>query len=830
MRCPWFRHCQSCFVGLALVTLVVGGTVLWRVNQRGFSGEWGERLQKQLDAYGLHAEFSSVRLSFSRGLVAKDLFIYADEDRTTLLASADQLFLDIDRSIAMRGQWQVRSAQFENAYLRLPDSCAPHHLSELTGEASLCRENCLSITETSGRLGQLDITLDATLTDFQLPGASDVEDDDGLPLDDFLAILHREIRQWKASQTQPAHLALELEGSLAKANSLECQFRLSAPVISRLDYEMRELNLTGRLNRSSLLLEEANFHDGSGMFSGDGFYNFLDRKADFEVASSASLERLMRTGLGIDKLSRLEFTQSPSITARGELALPKGEKPELRLTGQIEVENFRLLEGSWQSLTSDFSWQKNNLYLRDLLLTHPEGSLKGQLLFQNENVRYQAHSSLPARLFDPFIAPEGNIRKALDRVKFGKDSEVLLDLSGSIRPSDLTDWSATGQLRLKDFSYNGVPANYASSSFNLTPLQTIYTRPEIEFDLTSDRSFRAFGGPEQAVVRADVISYDNTEKLTRIEHLHGVCWSAPVLRLFIPKVADYMERTFRTSEPPAFSSSGVIDHLPARDRTSFHTQIRSAAPLYYTFLGKEVELRETSAKIHTHHRQIDVTELSSYAFSGPLDGRLTVLLPSIPGRAPDFRGEMRWTRLRLSDIGDTYDFEKIERGLVTGRLDFLGTAGKIETLNGSGNFGLEQGELFKAPVFGPLSPLIAGIQGHDRASHEVARDASANFLIRSGILLTDDFITSTDSLTVKAEGSIDLARQTLDITARADTEGLLKLVTLPLNLTGFRGLFQFRGTGSVAEPHWENTPFTRPQKNEKPPLFADPPKGRVVPE
>jgi hypothetical protein len=147
-----------------------------------------------------------------------------------------------------------------------------------------------------------------------------------------------------------------------------------------------------------------------------------------------------------------------------------------------------------------------------------------------------------------------------------------------------------------------------------------------------------------------------------------------------------------------------------------------------------------------------------------------------------------------------------------------------------GNIALEQGELFKAPVFGPLSPLIAGLQGHKRASHETARDASADFLIRDGTLLTDNFITSTDSLTVQAEGSIDLARKTLDMTARADTEGLLKLVTLPLNIATLNSLFQFRGTGPVMTPNWESTPFTRRKREGQPPLFAPPPKAGLVPE
>ena len=96
MRRPWFRYFQSCFVGLVLLALAIGGTFLWRTNQAGFSGEWGKRLQQQLASYGLHAEFSSARLSLSKGLVTKDLKIYADQDRSTLLASVDRLVLDID--------------------------------------------------------------------------------------------------------------------------------------------------------------------------------------------------------------------------------------------------------------------------------------------------------------------------------------------------------------------------------------------------------------------------------------------------------------------------------------------------------------------------------------------------------------------------------------------------------------------------------------------------------------------------------------------------------------------------------------------------------------
>ena len=799
MRFPWFRHFQTFLVGLLLLTLIATGTLLWKANQKGFSGQWGQHLQEQLEAHGFHAEFSSMRLSLSKGLVAKDLKIYASQDHSKLVASVDNLILDVDRSSAIRGEWNIRSAEFENAFLLLPDNFAPHHLTELSGKATFSRENQLHLYDTKGRLGQLNISLDAQLSEVIFPFASEEKPKDA-PLNELVA-LHNEISKWTTPKAEHPQLTLKINGNLSHPSTLESHFLFEAPHLSRLDYQINDLALTGRLTQSSLLFEKLTFHDGDGPFEGEGLYDFVTQTAQFEAQSQASLERILRQGLDIHKLDNLIFTDSPLITTKGKVTRTPEGKAELSLTGHLSVANFQFLGSSWSSLSSDYSWQKGNLYLRDLVLTHPEGTLNGKLLFQDENIRYQAVSTLPAHLFDPFVKPEGNIRKILDTAKFTADTKILLELNGSIRPNKLTDWSASGKVKIENFQYNQVPANFGSATFNLTPLQAVYSNPEIEFDLTNDPSYHAFGGPSNAIARADEISYDHAEKTTRIEHLHGICWPAPILRLFLPNTANYLERTYRASQPPSFSSSGIIDHLPPHKNTAFHTRIETSAPIYYDFLGKPIELRNTSLLIHSRPRQIDVKKLSSYAFSGPIDGELTILLPNKPGLSPDFRGNLRWSRLRLADIASAYEFDKIEKGLVTGRLDFSGAAGKIQTLDGAGNIGLEQGELFKAPVFGPLSPLIAGIQGHQRGSHETARDASAQFLIKEGILHTDDFIASTDSLTVKAEGSIDLARKTLDMTARADTEGLLKLVTLPLNLTGLNGLFQFHGTGPVSYTH-----------------------------
>jgi hypothetical protein len=63
------------------------------------------------------------------------------------------------------------------------------------------------------------------------------------------------------------------------------------------------------------------------------------------------------------------------------------------------------------------------------------------------------------------------------------------------------------------------------------------------------------------------------------------------------------------------------------------------------------------------------------------------------------------------------------------------------------------------------------------------------------------------------------------MTIRMNARGLLGVITLPLK--PFYGLFQFRGTGPMREPEWNNVMFTSPPETEKERLL-DPPKARDI--
>jgi hypothetical protein len=122
--------------------------------------------------------------------------------------------------------------------------------------------------------------------------------------------------------------------------------------------------------------------------------------------------------------------------------------------------------------------------------------------------------------------------------------------------------------------------------------------------------------------------------------------------------------------------------------------------------------------------------------------------------------------------------------------------------------------------------VVSGVLNDRRAGFERAKSAFCNFRIQDGVLRTGDFQTATTSLTFVGEGQVDLARRTLDMTMRMNARGLLGLITLPLR--PFYGMFQFRGTGPLKDPQWENVMFTAPSEQQKELLQAAP-KASIAP-
>ena len=189
------------------------------------------------------------------------------------------------------------------------------------------------------------------------------------------------------------------------------------------------------------------------------------------------------------------------------------------------------------------------------------------------------------------------------------------------------------------------------------------------------------------------------------------------------------------------------------------------------------------------------------------------------------KGEIDWTSLSLPQLSKTYGFKSEPEGRVTGWLDFTQTGTTVSGLSGSGHIALEDGELFEVPIFGPLSPLISAVIGKRKAGFQEAEDAFCTFQLEKGIFSTLDFETSTSSIIFTGDAVVDLAEKTMRMTVRMNARGLFGLITIPLR--PFYGMFQFRGTGPIEAPEWNNVMFTKPPVQQEKTLL-EPPKARRI--
>ena len=381
----------------------------------------------------------------------------------------------------------------------------------------------------------------------------------------------------------------------------------------------------------------------------------------------------------------------------------------------------------------------------------------------------------------------------------------------------------SGKFRFENLAYKGTALHHLTSDYHFNP-------EEIRFSNTStlldDRmeSVRLRGNSQASEeLVAKGIVYHFEKKLTTIDGLFGKVWPTPIIRLFDPKTADYLRQNFRFDQPPSIKLDGTIaGKSEDKIATQLKIELSTQGTTEYPFLGKELPMKNLEANISVSAKTVDVSDLTFSTLGGTGSGSVSVTI----GEGNPYQGTIKWDKLSFPLISKVYQFDKEEAGDLTGNIDFRGSGSSVRLFNADGLIGIRQGNLVSVPILGPLSPLIAKVLGDQRLGFERAKDASATFAIRNGVIQTKDFVATSDRLHLTGEGSIDLASKKIEMIARLNARGLLGFITLPLQ--PLKGIFQFRGSGTYSEPNWRSSPFTRPTRGDQDPIFQKPGRAQII--
>ncbi len=824
LRFHILQNLRSAFFLAILAAVMALPVLLWAANRSGLPDSWRTFIQQELSHQGVHLEIGAIRYLPLHGIAASNVRVFADEERDYELSRFETILLDLDKTMLARGEVRLNKIELANARMLVPvDTGEPTgetlELVGVYGTVLMPGGGVFEIRDARGQVGGIHVTADARLISYRSTGHG------GLPEDDrsrrgkrreFIATIIREIERWSYPEDRPPHVRVRINGDLADLSTFTSSFTLEAPVMAMAGHPLKNIRASGGLRGEVVSVESFAAEDERGSIDARADFDLRSRAGRFDAESSIDLVALGRAWFGVESPDDIIIGGNQSLAAAGDFHIDEnGGPPEIRATGRMACNAVMVRGVVFDVIESAFSWRDGALLLRDARASRSDGVASGKVLVEWPNVRMAAETTLPVPLYKPFFAGQP-LEEVIESFTTDGNSRLRVALEGGFTIGDHQSWAYAGNGEVHRVRYNGVPVASATASFAVSHHELDFRRGELVLDTRAYPQRTAFGGPPQVTARVGAIRFVNRDQVIHVEDVRGDFWVPPVLRLFNPVLADSIE-AYQFHRPPSLRCSGVVDLTPA-GRTRMEIGFQTPAAAATEVLGEEITFSRASGRVLLRGERVDVRDLALEAFDGPINA-------SFIHENDTLTAEVMWTRLNLSALAAQYGVKMQGGGTTTGRIEFSQRGGDIRTLAGEGNTGFENAHLFAVPVLGPLSPLISAVVNDRRAGYERAKDGYLSFAIKDGVLRTSDFQTATTSLVFTGDGAIDLNNNTVDMTMRMNARGLLGIITLPLR--PFYGLFQFRGTGPMREPVWENVMFSAPPANQKDRLMA-PPRATII--
>lgn len=831
-RRHFFRNLRTAlFIAVALAFFAACGG-LWWANRTGLPETWRSTIEQELVKQGAYLSIDSLSYIPFKGLIAKGVRVFSDKERLEEVARLERVVLDFDEAELAQKRFRLTRIELSDANLSMPlDPRDPEstrlEVTKLNGTVLMPGGRLLEAKDVRGRIAGIDIIFSARMLGYQQEPGDQKKDPNEAKRREIAARCIRELSKWKFGENKPPVVRIFAEGDLSDKSTLSARMSLQATGMEKNGHVLDELSARGNLIGNLLTVTSLNATDARGTFDGRIDYDIGSGEGRFDITSGLEIPGLLKAWAELPPIPQVVFGGNQNIEAAGEFKLLPDGKADVSVTGSANCGSVMLKGVSFDTVETAFAWKDGNLYLRDLALGRKDGHADGKALIRGPIVQLQLHSTLPAEIYLPLFHDQPLEMVISD---FGKlpGAKVEVELEGGFDVRDRKSWAYTGWGHVENVTFRGVPVAMAKCKFDLSHHTLDFHDGTVTFNYDSYPMRSAFNGPTRGTVKVGRVRFDPEPKWVVVEGVEGGIWAAPLIRLFAPKVADMLE-VYRFHHPPNLKGEGVVDVTP-EDRTNLTVSFSSDHAADYKFLGENVTLRQPSGVVLIRGEKVSINGLQLNAFGGPVSSEFEFY----KGR---MKGEMSWSRVRLQEVANTYDFHFNGGGSATGRIEFTMDDGNVRTMDGKGLLGLEKAELFSVPMFGPLSKLVSGSLGDRGAGYQQARDAFLTFHINDGRLSSNDFRTTTSSLVFTGEGNIDLATRIIDMTVRMNARGFLGLITLPLK--PFYGLFQFHGTGPMKNAEWKNELFTQPSSEQNERLLTVPraipvegpaPRARIVPE
>ena len=769
-----FRRAVRLFLVATIFALAWSG---WYLAKRGFGKEWRERVVEELHKRGVEASVRRLTLDPVRGLIAQDVRIFDFKNRDNTLAVISEVALDINYAALLHHQPFLNALDVRGAELTIPTpragmTAAKAQIKHFRAHVYFPPEQ-IYVSQAEGIFGGVRISASGQLikrNDYK-PSAEISEDD----MRDRMMLLQRvaeELQRFSFPGEAPT-LQVKFSGDLSQFETAHAEVTLRGERLKRGVYEMKNLSLTAEWVNQTLNINQCEWQDNAGKFSGRANWSRETNAADFQARSTLDAKKFLDAfGFG-QFVADLAFTSPPVLELSGSANFSEAT-PWVSVLGRVIADNFTYKTVPLLKLTGDFSWDGQRAMLRDLRVRHESGELRADLLDAPNDFRLNIESAVDPIVLRTIASP--GLSNFLGEWEWRRPPELRFAARG---PSRLPEtWTGEGTIALQRTRFRGVWMNGASANLRLAEGALTFEN----FRVTRDEG-----------VGTGTFAYDFRKREVRLKDVkstlrptEAIAWIDPKL---FKEVAPYKFR-----QPPSIVANGVIHFGPPND----HLELVVDAPtgMDYVFLGKTLPIDRVSGRLLFTDNRLQISELQGALFAGTVRGAVDL---SLARGDPHYQANMALDGVDFPRLTDLYFKYQTARGRVSGMYAWSALNSDARTMRGNGAVKVTEGDIFAIPVFGPLSGLLSAII--PGAGYSLAHKANASFAIQDGVLHTDDFKVSGKLFGMIGHGDVHFMEDKLDFDVRIDANGPGVL------LTPMYKLFEYKGEGSISKPNWHPKRF-----------------------
>jgi hypothetical protein len=717
-------------------------------------------------------------------VLAERVTVFRDANRQSVMLQVDRVRVSFAWLSWWRGTGLIDSASISNADVKYPVGrqdvannpplTADFH--EVNADVAFEGKD-IKIENAQARFLNLALSIRGTIHNDGFPAAKPSTDEQ----------LETREKTWHSileavddvGTEQPIDVQFEFETSTRDLGGGRANFALDGRRLTWRSAPVDEVSIHGSLDEGIVQLSDFKIGLNRGDLTAYGEWNLADRNAELQFTSSADFTSLAPAFPGPlgQALSRLDFSNSaPATSGRVTFDLTQGFHADIQ--ADLDWRDFTFNGVTFDRLTIPIAYDGRRLLIPGLKIAGQAGNVDLEFFFDGTKDTPSLNGKITSNL-DPTIL-KGVFGQGMDNF-LGSCSfqnggpQIDATATGTALKTDA--WTVKGKLTADKFVYKTAAFDAATSDFTFADSKLNLPNLEVHRPEGSGAGGIIYDFKNRSVELHDMVTQVNVSEV------------APVMG---PKFTEYT-KPYHFSRPPLVHANGTVD-LKSENKdltTDLTVEVQGKSPMEWTLFHVPYSFDSPNGTLTFKNRRLTVDMKQCGFYDGNLAGVLAMDLRNNPA---DYTMDLNLTKVNFKKfMTRTWHYEK-STGELTAQTHLTGEIGQMETMTGTGEVTIENGDITSIPFLGALTPLIPGFS--------VADAAHGHFTVGNGVIHTDDMNISSEIFALIGNGNYNFITDKLSLDMRVNANAIFGIPLYPLSK-----IFEFHADGSMKEPNWQSKNF-----------------------